>query len=178
MDDGAASTPHHVARRYVMMGVCGVGKSAVGERFACAIGATFVEGDDWHPIENRERMAAGIPLTDADRSGWLQLLAEKLADAKRDNDALVLSCSALKRSYRDMLRRGDSDTQFVLLEGDDALIGERLAKRTGHFMPLSLLASQLATLERPAHDEAVWACDVAQPVDVLVTMLVERVASA
>ena len=172
------SIGRHVPRRYVVMGVSGAGKSAVGRLFARALDVEFVEGDDFHPVENRERMAAGIPLTDQDRSGWLQLLADKLGHAKRDKIGLVLSCSALKRAYRDILRCGDNDTQFVFLASDRALLAQRLANRRGHFMPTSLLESQLATLEAPAADETVWVCDISQPLDLLVTMLVERVASA
>src|SRR5881628_2768493 len=139
--------------RYVIMGVAGSGKSVIGEQLARALDVAFVEGDDLHPSENKRRMAAGIPLTDADRQDWLQAIAARLRHAHEENLGLVATCSALKRGYRDLLRTaGAPDAQLVYLAGPRALIAERLAQRRGHFMPLSLLESQLATLEEPAPD--------------------------
>lgn len=160
------------------MGVCGSGKSVVGAAFARALGVAFVEGDTYHPAENVERMAKGIPLTDRDREGWLRALAGRLREAKDAGTCLVMSCSALKRSYRDILRTGDAELRFVFLKGSRALIAERLAGRRGHFMPASLLDSQLATLEEPSADENVWVCDITELPESLVSALVARALPA
>lgn len=157
--------------RYVVMGVAGAGKSVVGSALARALGVDFVEGDAYHPPENVARMAAGIPLTDDDRLGWLRALAARLAVAAASNEGLVMACSALKRAYRDLLRAGDPSVRFILLHGSSALIGERLTQRRGHYMPASLLDSQLATLEIPAPDEHAWSCDVAGTPDEIVSSL-------
>src|SRR5438552_16097302 len=139
---------------YVMMGVCGSGKSLIGAEFARALDIGFVEGDDLHPPDNVQRMAAGIPLSDADRHGWLREIANRLREAKRTGVGLVVACSALKRSYRDLLRSGGAvDVRFVYLAGNRALLAERMAKRRGHVMPPAPLESQLATLEAPSPDE-------------------------
>jgi gluconokinase len=156
------------------MGVSGSGKSLIGERFARALGVELVEGDAYHSKENVARMAAGIPLTDEDRQAWLAAIAGRLDEARRAGVGLVVACSALKRSYRDVLRAGTHDVQFVYLEGDRSLIADRLAGRRGHFMPSSLLDSQLATLEPPAADEGAWVCDIGEPPDAIVAALVAR----
>jgi gluconokinase len=158
------------------MGVCGSGKSAVGAAFAKALGVPFVEGDTYHPPENVERMSKGIPLTDRDREGWLRALAVRLREAKDAGTGLVMSCSALKRAYRDILRSHTPDVQFVFLKGARELLAERLAARRGHFMPASLLDSQLATLEEPSADERAWVCDISQPPERLVAGLLSRTA--
>lgn len=147
----------------VVMGVSGCGKSTVGQQVADALQLPFLEGDDFHPPENVARMAAGVALTDADRQGWLQTLAGHIAAAGQSGQGLVLSCSALKRSYRDVLRQGDAATRFIYLHGDPQLLASRMAARTKHYMPSSLLDSQLATLEPPAPDENALAFDVAKP---------------
>lgn len=152
------------------MGVCGSGKSLIGAAFAQALGVEFVEGDKYHPAENVKRMASGIPLTDADREGWLRALAARLREAKDAGTGLVISCSALKRSYRDILREG-APVRFVFLDGPRALIAERLAGRRGHYMPASLLESQLMTLEKPADDEGAWVCDIRKSPEDLVASL-------
>lgn len=163
---------------YVMMGVCGSGKSLIGAEFARALDIEFVEGDDLHPPGNVKRMAAGMPLTDEDRRGWLIAIAARLREAKHAGIGLVVSCSALKRSYRDLLRSaGDADVRFVYLAGDRALLAERMAKRRGHFMPPSLLASQLASLEEPSADERAWVCDIREPRQAIVADLVARTTS-
>lgn len=162
-----------------MMGVCGSGKSLIGATLARELDIEFVEGDDLHPPENVKRMAAGIPLTDDDRHGWLLAIAARLREAKRAGVGLVVSCSALKRRYRDLLRSlGDADVRFVYLAGSRALIEERMATRRGHFMPPSLLDSQLTTLEEPSPDEGAWVCDISQPPHAIVADLVTRTASA
>jgi gluconokinase len=162
---------------YVIMGVSGSGKSLIGTQLARELDIAFVEGDDLHPPENVTRMAAGIPLTDDDRHGWLVAIATRLRAAKGAGVGLVVSCSALKRSYRDLLRSaGDADVRFVYLAGRRALLAERLANRRGHFMPPSLLDSQLSILEEPSPDERVWACDIRQTPDAIVADLVSRPA--
>jgi gluconokinase len=159
---------------YVVMGVSGSGKSLIGDRFARALGLEFVEGDAYHSPKNVARMSAGTPLTDEDRQAWLAAIEARLDAARRGGLGLVVSCSALKRSYRDVLRSGSADVQFVYLEGDRSLLEERLAARRGHFMPSSLLDSQFAILEPPSADEDAWVCDISQPPEVIVARLVER----
>jgi len=163
---------------YVMMGVCGSGKSLIGVELARALDLEFVEGDDLHPLDNVQRMAAGVPLTDADRHGWLLEIAIRLREAKRTGVGLVVACSALKRSYRDLLRSaGAVDVRFVYLAGIRALFAERMAKRRGHFMPPALLESQLAALEAPSPDERAWVCDISEPPEAIIADLVSRAAS-
>jgi gluconokinase len=159
---------------YVVMGVSGSGKSLIGSSLAQALGIDFVEGDDYHPAENIERMSAGIPLTDADRTQWLRSLAAEIGDAQDAGRGLVVSCSALKRSYRDVLRAQAPGLRFVLLRGSRALLAERLAGRRGHYMPSSLLDSQVATLEEPSPDEEAWVCDITESPQNLVAALVAR----
>jgi gluconokinase len=159
---------------YVVMGVSGSGKSLIGAAFARALGVAFVEGDAYHPAENVDRMSRGIPLTDDDRAGWLHALATRLRQARDSGNGLVLTCSALKRSYRDVLRAGADDLQLVFLRGPRALIADRLAGRRGHFMPPSLLDSQFATLEEPTADEGAWVCDISNEPGDIVAGLVAR----
>lgn len=131
------------------MGVTASGKSAVGEALAAALGVPYKDADDLHPEGNRAKMTRGEPLDDADRAPWLARVAEWMAAHRRG----VVACSALKRAYRDRLRDGDPDARFVLLNPPEAVLRGRLKDRKGHFMPASLLGSQLATLEPPGHDE-------------------------
>jgi gluconokinase len=159
---------------YVVMGVAGSGKSTIGSALARALGVDFVEGDEYHPAQNVEKMASGIPLTDDDRAGWLRALAERIREAKHTDTGLVLTCSALKRSYRDVLRAEAPELRFVFLKGPRALIAERFAGRRGHFMPQSLLESQLATLEEPSPEENAWVCDIRESQRDLVAALVAR----
>lgn len=153
------------------MGVSGCGKSTVGRALATRLGVPFVEGDALHPPENVRRMAAGIPLTDEDRIGWLDAIAGCLAGDPGARHGVVVACSALKRAYRDRLRTAAPDLRFVFLHGDESLLSARLAQRRGHYMPPSLLPSQLATLEVPGPDEHALVGDIARPVDVLVEQL-------
>ena len=158
------------APRLVIMGVSGCGKSTVGERLAQRLGVPFLEGDDLHPPRNVALMAAGTPLTDADRADWLDAIAERLSGLQPD-EGMVVSCSALKRMYRDRLRAAASDLQFVHLHGDPALLATRLAQRQGHYMPPALLISQLETLEIPSADESALSLDITEPADNLVTQI-------
>ena len=159
---------------YVIMGVAGSGKTTIGAALARALAAPFLEGDELHPPANVERMAQGIPLTDDDRRPWLLAIAQQLRDAQRAGLGLVVTCSALKRSYRDLLRSaGGAGLQFVHLTGDRDVIAERLAGRRGHFMPPSLLDSQLTTLEPPAPDEHAWVCDIRESPETIVAKLVK-----
>jgi gluconokinase len=150
------------------MGVSGSGKSTVGAALAKSLGATFLEGDQFHSPENVARMAAGVALTDADRQGWLLTLSARLGDARRSGEPVVLSCSALKRSYRDTLREQASDLALVYLTGTPDVLAQRMAGRSGHYMPPSLLASQLATLEPPQADEHALTLDIARSPQTLV----------
>lgn len=148
--------------RVVVMGVSGSGKTTVGRALAQALGCAFAEGDEMHPPENVARMAAGRPLADADREGWLAAIGARLAGAAARGEGLVVSCSALKRAYRDRLRAAAPPLRFVYLQGTPALLRARLAARRGHYMPASLLPSQLQTLEPPGADEGVLAFDIAE----------------
>jgi gluconokinase len=152
-----------MAEPVVVMGVCGSGKSTVGRLLADALGLPFLEGDAFHPPDNVARMAAGVALTDEDRQGWLRTLAEHIGTARRDGKGAVLSCSALRRSYRDTLRSQAGGLAFVFLHGSPDLLARRMAGRTGHYMPTSLLDSQLATLEPPSDDERALTLDIARP---------------
>jgi gluconokinase len=134
----------------VLMGVSGSGKTTVGKLLAQALGAEFAEGDDYHPPENVERMRRGIPLDDADRWPWLETLSKEIERWLAAGQTVVLACSALKQSYRDVLAKGRPGVRFVYLEGDEALLRSRLERRRGHYMPASLLESQIAALEPPA----------------------------
>ena len=138
------------------MGVSGCGKSTVGQLLAARLGCPFLDADEFHPPQNVAKMAAGTPLTDADRQPWLELLNGKL----RGLGNAVLACSALKESYRKILAQGLGDCRFVHLRGSIELIRARLAERKHRYMPASLLESQLATLEPPVGALAV---DIAHP---------------
>jgi gluconokinase len=160
---------------YVVMGVSGSGKTLIGSALARALDLDFVEGDEYHPAENVQRMSRGIPLTDDDRAAWLSALAARIREAKVAGTGLVMTCSALKRSYRDVLREA-GEVQFVYLRGSRALIAERLANRRGHFMPPALLDSQFATLEEPTPEENAWVCDIRESLEAIVAALVARAA--
>ena len=150
----------------------------VGALLAAALGVPFLDGDDLHPAENVRRMAQGIPLTDEDRRDWLAAIASRLAQARRTGSGLVIACSALKHAYRDILRRADAELRFVHLAGDRALIAQRLSHRLGHYMPGTLLDSQLATLEAPTPDERAWTFDLAEQPESIVAQIVVRLERA
>ncbi|NUQ21120.1 MAG: gluconokinase [Gemmatimonadaceae bacterium] len=157
------------------MGAAGAGKTVVGSRLAAMLGVGFVDGDDHHPPENVAKMAAGIPLTDEDRAGWLRVLAARLAEARAKNAGLVVACSALRRAYRDVLREGDPDVRFIYLEAAKPVLTKRVARRRSHFMPPTLVVSQLATLEPPEPDEGAWVYDAELPAHEIVTDIVSRI---
>lgn len=136
----------------VVMGVSGSGKSTLAATLADQLGWDLAEGDDMHPAANVEKMQAGTPLTDDDRWPWLDLVAAWIREHLESGSPGVVTCSALKRSYRDVLRA--PGVVFVHVAGDTGTIEQRMTARSGHFMPTSLLASQLATLEPPQPDEA------------------------
>jgi gluconokinase len=147
------SSGRESAIRWVVMGVCGCGKSTVGQSLARENGVVYVEGDAFHPPANVAKMSAGQPLDDDDRADWLRALQGEIRKARANNVGLVVSCSALKRRYRDLLREGDPELRFAHLTGPRELIAERLSARQDHYMPPTLLDSQLATLEPLAPDE-------------------------
>ncbi len=154
--------------RIVVMGVSGSGKSTVGRLLAQTLRMPFQDGDELHPPDNIARMAAGVPLTDADRQDWLAAIGKRLAAAGGRRDGVVVACSALKRAYRDQLRAVAPDLRLVYLQGPAPLLAERLAARRDHYMPASMLPSQLAALESPGSDEGAIAVDVAQSPEAIV----------
>lgn len=158
------SSGEGAGRHVVVAGISGSGKSTVGAALAEALGVEFCDGDDLHPSDNVAKMRSGVPLTDADRWPWLDAVGAWLAE----RDAGVVACSALRRTYRDRLRGVVPGLEVLLLDGDPALIRERQAARGQHFMPASLLDSQIATLETLAPDEAGLGLDVALPVEEIV----------
>ncbi|WP_425350915.1 gluconokinase [Rhizobium anhuiense] len=154
--------PHAI----IVMGVSGCGKSSVGEKLAEALHLAFVEGDALHPAANVEKMSKGIPLTDEDRMPWLDLIGEDMQAPLDKSEGIIVSCSALKRVYRDRLRAAvGGNLFFVYLEGSKALLTKRMGERKGHFMPVSLLESQLATLEVPTGEPGVVTVDIDDTVD-------------
>ena len=160
-------------RLYVVMGVAGSGKTSIGENVAEKINATYIDGDDYHPQANIEKMANGEPLTDDDRWPWLEVVANELA---RTEGIVLAGCSALKKAYRDFITANAGEpVQFLYLDGSKQLIGERMAARTGHFMPTSLLDSQFATLEIPGETENAVAIDISGTQDDVVQLIVEAI---
>ena len=162
-----------LADKFVVMGVSGCGKSSVGAAVANELGMSYIDGDDLHPPENIAKMSRGIPLTDADRAPWLVRVGERLAAFE---GPVVIGCSALKRTYRDIVRdKAGEPVCFLHLEGSRETLSERMATRSGHFMPVSLLETQLATLEPPGLDETAITADIDQPFEQLVDALVAKI---
>ncbi|WP_229261466.1 gluconokinase [Duganella margarita] len=157
--------------RWVVMGVSGCGKSTVGQALATANEVGFVEGDQFHPPANVAKMSAGVALNDADRAEWLLTLQAQIRAARERGEGLVISCSALKRRYRDLLREGDPALRFAHLSGPKELIAARMHTRVGHYMPTSLLDSQFRDLEPLQSDEAGITLDIRVPPDDLVTQI-------
>jgi gluconokinase len=160
----------------VVMGVSGCGKSTIGALLAGRLGVPFLDGDDFHPAANKEKMAAGTPLTDEDRAPWLDRIGGLLAGAlpAGPSGPAVVACSALKRRYRDVLRSHAPGVVFVHLAGDAGTIAGRLEARSHEFMPGTLLASQLATLEALGPDEAHVPADIALRPDEVVDVVIRQ----
>ena len=161
----------------VVMGVSGVGKTTIGVALARRLGWPFLDADDFHPTANVEKMRRGVPLTDDDRRPWLDAIARELGRRAAAGGDVVLACSALHRWHRDALRAGarGADVRFVYLRADYDEIDRRLRMRVGHFMPESLLRSQLDTLEPPDATEAL-AVDAAAPADAIVDAILRGLA--
>ncbi len=158
----------------VVMGVAGCGKSTVARGIEDRLGWSFAEGDDFHPAANIEKMSAGTPLTDEDRWPWLDTIVAWTNGEAAAGRNTIVTCSALRRVYRDRLRSAPGQTVFVHLHGTEALLAERLRSRPGHFMPPSLLGSQLATLEPLEPDEVGILLDIDAPIPDLVEQAIRR----
>jgi gluconokinase len=158
----------------VVMGVSGSGKTTVAKLLAETSGWQFQEGDTLHPPENVEKMSAGIPLTDADRLPWLRKIAETIDGWRAHSQSGLVTCSALKRSYRDIIVGDRSDVRLVYLRGSPDLIRRRMAARRGHFMPAALLDSQFSTLEEPSPDENPIVVDIGGRPEEIVREIAER----
>jgi gluconokinase len=157
----------------VMMGVSGTGKTTVGEALARRLGWGFQEGDDFHPPANIAKMKAGRPLDDADRAPWLARVEAWIAAELAAGRSGVITCSALKRTYRSAIIGGRDDVILVYLDGEAALIARRIEGRRGHFMPPSLLASQLAALQAPEPSENPIVVNIDHPVEAQVDEIVD-----
>ena len=158
--------PHNAASRppiIIVMGVSGAGKTTVGKEIAKRFGYTFADADEFHSPANITKMKAGTPLTDEDRQSWLKAIAARIREWRARDIGGVVTCSALKRVYRDLIIGGQPGIALVYLQGDADLIRSRVAKRRHHFMPASLLDSQFATLEEPGADEQPIVLDAAKP---------------
>lgn len=163
----------------VVMGVSGSGKTTVAILLADALHCQFLEGDDLHPQSNVEKMRGGTPLTDADRLPWLHRIAEKIDGWRSRRESGVLTCSALKRSYRDIVIGDRKDVTLVYLRGSRELIHRRMTARRKHFMPAALLDSQFATLEEPGPDENPIVVDVSgQPAEIVAEIVRQLAARA
>lgn len=160
----------------VVMGVSGSGKTTVAGLLAERLGCAFQDGDNLHPRENVEKMKSGTPLTDADRIPWLQAIGRRIDAWRERGETGVVTCSALKRSYRDLIVGDRQNVVLVYLKGPQSLIHERLTARTSHFMPVGLLDSQFATLQEPAPDERAIVVDIGWEPAQIVTVIVERLA--
>lgn len=163
------STRSGAPQAIIVMGVSGCGKSSVGARLAARLGLPFIEGDVLHPQANVDKMAQGTPLDDDDRWPWLDIIGAEITASLAKGEGIVLSCSALKRVYRERLRNAAGGRlAFVYLHGTPELLASRMGARTGHFMPPALLQSQLATLEVPTGEDGVVTVSIDQPVDEIV----------
>jgi len=157
----------------VVMGVSGAGKSTIGQLLSERLGRTMIEGDSLHPPGNVEKMSRGTPLTDEDRLPWLKAIAARVDEARQAQRPVIVTCSALKRAYREILADGHDDIGFVYLQGSKDLIAGRLKARTNHFMPPGLLDSQFAALQEPGADEPT----IAMVIDATPADIVERIVA-
>lgn len=161
---------------FVVMGVCGSGKSTVGEALSKEINAKFIDGDDLHPRANIEKMAGGTPLNDEDRQPWLERIRDVAYSVEAKNEIAVVVCSALKLKYRDTIREGNNNVFFLHMDGSYDLILERMKARKGHFMRESMLQSQFGTLEEPLENEAgVIRVDISRSIAEVLTDSVQAV---
>lgn len=158
----------------VVMGVSGSGKSTIADHLAVRIGWRYEDGDSFHPASNVSKMHAGQPLTDEDRWPWLRAIAAEIDRTCKASERAVIACSALKRSYRDILVHGRRDVRIVFLDGTRELIASRLIARKNHFMPPELLASQFRTLEPPTADERPIVVTIDRTVDIIVEDIVSQ----
>jgi gluconokinase len=158
----------------VIMGVTASGKTTIGTRASKRLGWHFYDADEFHPPENIAKMSRGEPLTDADREPWLKALHDKMAEEERAGRSAIFACSALKQRYRDILSDGLSTVRFVFLKGDPEVLQARLDHRKGHFMPRTMLPSQMAALEEPAPGDALI-LDASKPPSALVDELADFV---
>jgi gluconokinase len=152
----------------IVFGVSGAGKTTIAKLLAKELGWQFLEADDFHPWANVEKMRSGVPLTDEDRSPWLERLREQITHSLAAKENAVLACSALKRAYRERLRV-NNDVKFVFLRGDYTLVENQLRRRPGHFMNPSLLKSQFADLEEPESDEGALTVELGRTSEELVS---------
>jgi carbohydrate kinase (thermoresistant glucokinase family) len=164
------------ARIAVVMGVSGSGKTTIGRALAGRLGWGFQEGDELHPPENVAKMSAGQPLDDKDRAPWLAAIAACIDAWRRRGENGVVACSALKRSYRDVIIGSRREVRLIYLAGSRELIGQRMARRRGHFMPASLLDTQFAVLEPPGPEENAITVSVDEPVEKIVDRLVAELS--
>ena len=158
----------------IVMGVSGAGKSTVGEALAARLGWRYEDGDAFHPESNVAKMHAGHPLTDEDRWPWLRAIAAEIDRVCQAGSHVVMACSALRRTYRDVLLHGRKDVRLIYLDGTEPLIGDRLSHRKGHFMSPGLLASQFATLEPPDMDEHAVRVSIDAPVERIVDDVLDQ----
>ena len=160
-------------QRIVVMGVTASGKTSVGLAMAERLGFAFCDSDELHPSRNVEKMSRGEPLDDGDRAPWLDRVGERLAE----EEGIVVACSALKRAYRERILEKAPDAVFVVLHGDRSLLAERMNGRTDHFMPISLLDSQLETLEMPGGEEPAVTVGVQPSIETIVQRAIARVGT-
>jgi gluconokinase len=158
----------------ILMGVSGSGKTTIAVRLAAELGWPYLDADVLHPSANTDKMRAGIPLTDTDRKPWLEAILARIEEVRGRGGGLIVACSALRRSYRDLLTRGRPDTQLVYLKGSAEIIHQRLIARTDHFAGAELLASQLQELEEPGPEECAIIMDVTTPPDAIVEGILAR----
>ena len=160
----------------IVMGVSGAGKTTIGETLAARLGWRYEDADTFHPASNVAKMSAGHPLTDEDRWPWLKAIAAEVDRACAAGEHIVIGCSALKRSYRDVLMQGRTDVRLVYLDGTQSLIADRLSHRKGHFMPPGLLISQFAALEPPTPDERTVTVSMDAEVEVIVDRIISQLS--
>jgi carbohydrate kinase (thermoresistant glucokinase family) len=161
----------------IFMGVSGCGKSTIAAAVAKRLGLPMLEGDDLHPPANIAKMSAGTPLTDEDRWPWLHAIAGAIGGWRKAGAEGVVTCSSLRRAYRDVLRDGHGDVLFVYLKGSRALLLDRMQHRTRHFMPASLLDTQIATLEEPGEDERAVTVQIGAPVEALLEAVLKAIGA-